>query len=111
MGNQNDQMDALVCGLRRVPLIIDEYHDNPRPGYVVPAWSRDQGGYFIQVPPIHCNNDEQPLEHRWSKEEICSVLGVPAEMFNTLKSNEREHEEMYQAWLKSRFGIQKGGST
>ncbi|OMD85600.1 hypothetical protein BSK49_18975 [Paenibacillus odorifer] len=83
--------------------IIDEYHDHPRPGLMVPVWGREHGGHFIQVPPIQQNDEEQSFEHRWSKEEICSYLGVPEEMIKTIKANEREYEAMYREFIKTNF--------
>ncbi|MEK3718854.1 hypothetical protein [Paenibacillus sp. FSL R7-0333] len=113
MGKHDDQIDALVHGLHRVearaPAIIDEYHDHPRPGYVVPAWSQEQGGYFIQVPPIQQSDDDISLECRWLKRDIYSALGVPTEILETVKANEREFEEMYREWLRSNPVIRKVG--
>lgn len=88
--------------------IIDEYHDHPRPGYMLPVWSQDREGYFIQVPPIQQNDEELSLERRWSREEICSYLGVPAEMLKPIKANEQESHEMFLTWLKSNPPIRIG---
>lgn len=81
--------------------IIDEYHNHPRPGCMVPAWSREQGGYFIQVPPIQPNDEEAVIESRWSLEYVCSAMGVTETMIQHLKSHERENEEMYLNWIKN----------
>lgn len=46
-------------------------------------------------------DEELSLDRKWSREEICSYLVVPAEMLKTIKANERESEEMYKEWLKN----------
>ncbi|ASA22099.1 hypothetical protein [Paenibacillus donghaensis] len=81
--------------------IIDEYHDHPRPGYMVPARSLEQGGYFIQVPPIQQSDEETSIEYRWTKQDIYAYFGVPAEILKTVKANECKYEELYREWIKN----------